>query len=334
VKRPGGVRRFVRLFSAAAAAGAALPLWSCLGSPRPPETVASLPMSTSSRLGSLARSCARIASCAHTHDPLHSRDPAACVDHWILEGASPTLACLSSALTCDAVGACLHSTPNAAGEAFCGAHPGELTGCDRNRLVLCGGDDPDEATLVDCASFGAECSALTQAGGLSTHACVDPRRCPPELTRAWCDGGKAVLACHDGEIERTACPAASPCHAHTEADGEQAAACEAPGHPSCKAPGSTQCVGSVLVTCEAHGHFGHEHSVDCAAAGLACTEVGGRAACTDGPPECGRGQAVCEGDALTFCAAGKRVHVRCRELGLDACEVDGRGPEAACRPSK
>jgi hypothetical protein len=309
----------------------ALLLFSCRA-PLADRAAASADSTPQGRLDAITRSCARIASCAHAHDPLHFRDPAACVDHWILEGGSPALSCLASAPSCDAVGACLHSAPDAYGGAFCEAHPGAMSGCDGTRLVACG-DDPDEATVVDCASLGATCAALTQAGGLSTHACVDPRRCPAELTRAWCDGPLAVLSCHDGEIERTVCPSGSPCEGHAEADGEQAAMCEAPGHASCSTPGSRRCAGTRLFVCESHGHFSHEHAVDCSLAGLTCTEDAGGAACTEGPPQCARGHTSCEGDALTFCAAGRRRQVRCPEIGFATCAADGRGPEAACRPS-
>jgi hypothetical protein len=285
-------------------------------------------------LAAVAKQCARIASCAHTHDRPAFRNPSACVDEWIERaGEDPVVGCLASAASCDAVGACLHEARDPRSAAFCQAHSGEVTGCDGKRLVLCG-DDPDESSSVDCAAFGAHCSALAQAGGLATHACVDQERCPAELSRAWCQGTQAVVSCHDGEIERTVCPKGSVCEAHTERDGDQAAMCEAPGHASCDALGSRRCDGSRLVMCEAHGHFGHEHSVDCAARGLACSVVDGRAACTNGAHECTARAASCEGSALSFCAGGKPARVECPELGFEACEADGRGPVATCRPGR
>jgi hypothetical protein len=285
-------------------------------------------------LAAVARQCARIASCAHSHDMPELRAPGACVDAWIeREVNDPLLDCLASASSCDAVGACLHEGSDPTSTAFCRTHPGVPSGCDGTRLVVCG-DEPGESSTVDCAGLGATCAALTEAGGLSTHACVDPARCPPELTRVWCDGSSAVLSCHDGEIERTACPSGSVCEAHTERDGDHAAMCEAPGHASCKVVGSRRCEGSRLVLCEAHGHFGHERAVDCAARGLVCSEAPGRAACTDGPAACTVRQATCEGGALSFCSAGRRIRVECAGLGLGACEAGGRGPVAACRPDR
>jgi hypothetical protein len=108
--------------------------------------------------------------------------------------------------------------------------------------------------------------------------------------------------------------------------------CEAPGHSSCSSPGSRRCEGSRLVACESHGHFGHEHAVDCAAGGFVCSAIDGGAACTNGPPRCLPGHPTCEGNGLAFCAAGTRVRVDCGEIGMGACDADGRGIEAVCRP--
>jgi hypothetical protein len=303
----------------------------------PPPEAATPGANPAARFAAIAQGCARIASCAHTHDPPYFRDPAACVDHWVASepgNSDPLARCLGSASSCDAIDACLHSAPHPPATAFCLAHPGAMTGCDGSHAILCSEDDPDESTLVDCAAFGAKCLALTQAGGLSTHACVDPSRCPAELTKSWCDRAGAVFSCHDGEIERSACAPGESCQAHVERDGDQAAMCEAPGHAGCETPGSRRCEGSRLVRCEAHGHFGHERSIDCHDLGLVCTSGQGGARCTVGVPECAGGQATCEGNALSFCAAGQRLRVDCGALGLSTCEADGRGPQALCRPKK
>jgi hypothetical protein len=278
----------------------------------------------------IIKDCARVASCAHSHDLPAFRHPGACVDEWIERGPSdPLVGCLARAASCDAVDACLHEPSSLASVAYCRAHPGAPTGCDGSRLVVCG-DDPEESRVVDCASLGARCSLLTQAGGLSTHACVDPVRCPPELTRVWCQDGSFVVSCHDGEIERAECPAGSSCQEHIEGDGDHAAMCEVAGHTACPKPGTRRCEASRLVVCESHGHFGHEHITDCMAEGLSCTEREGRAACTDGPSDCNGAAATCEGSALSFCALGRSTRVACSELGLGPCEADGRGTEAAC----
>jgi hypothetical protein len=252
----------------------------------------------------------------------------ACVLSAMLTGHEPP----SKPLSCDDIRACLHADHPTASNTYCATHPGAMTGCDSTTLVSCGDDDPGESTRTDCAALGATCGEIAQAGGLRTHACVDAARCPPELTRAWCDGTEAVLSCHDGEIERTACGDGAKCRAHSDADGEQIAMCEVPGHASCDAPGSRRCDGSRLVECEAHGHFGHRHTVDCSALGLACSPQDGGANCTNPTPTCYRGHPTCEGGALAFCASGLQVLVDCAEIGMGPCEADGIGPNAACRP--
>jgi hypothetical protein len=302
--------------------------------PAPMVEDTALAASPSERLALIAKKCARIASCAHPHDPPQWRNPSACVDFWLARAADPDLelpACLSSALTCDAVVACLHPSHRGASAAFCRARPGAMTGCDGTNLVSCGVDDPEESTVLDCASLGAKCGDVVQAGGLSTHACVDPVRCPAELNKAWCNGALAVLSCHDGEIERTACKPGSTCQEHADADGEHFAMCEVPGHASCTTPGGKRCDGSRLVECEAHGHFGHEHTVDCAAEGLSCSLSDAGETCTNASPQCQGGHPSCEGNALVFCASGTHVRVDCAEIGLGPCEADGRGPDATCR---
>jgi hypothetical protein len=294
------------------------------------------PPSSLATLSSIAQRCARIASCAHPHDSPQWRNPSACVDFWVAHGAgldAEVPDCLSYALTCDAVSACLHPGRQKAPAAFCRAHPGSMTGCDGTALVSCGVDDPDESTILDCSSLGAKCGDIVQAGGLSTHACVDSERCPPDLTKAWCSGALAVIACHDGEIERTACTGGSSCREHVDEDGEHVAMCETPGHAKCGTPGSLHCDGTRLIACETHGHFAHEHAVDCAASGLACSVSDAGAACTSPKTECEGGHPTCENDALTFCAAGVRARIDCGEIGLGHCEVDGRGPDATCRPA-
>jgi hypothetical protein len=297
-------------------------------------SLAALPLA---RLAAIARRCARIASCAHPHDSPHFRDPGDCVDWWLMSAQDPKdplPICLSAALTCEGIGKCLHPPAPDATAAYCRAHPGRMTDCDGTRLVVCSDDDPDEGTMVDCASLGAKCAPLARPGGITTHACVDGARCPLELTKAACDGPRAILSCREGAIDRVVCAPGSTCQTHMEDDGEQVAMCEAPGHVRCSTPGSRRCDGSRLVRCEALGHFGYERSVDCAAEALSCSTEDGGATCTDGPPQCTLGHASCEGNALAFCAAGRRFHVDCGDIGLGVCEADGRGPEAACRPRR
>jgi hypothetical protein len=300
----------------------------------PPFEDTTLNAPPSARLAAIARKCARVASCAHSHDPPYIRDPTACVDFWLSsDERDPVPRCLSAAGTCDAVGACIHPPGQDEAAAYCRAHPGAMTACVERGLIACADDDPNESTRVDCSLMGAQCTEVKEPGGLTTRACVDPVRCPSELTKAWCDGSQAIVSCTGGALERTPCAPGSSCQSHVDGDGEQVAQCEVPGHTSCSLPGNHRCEGSGLVVCEAHGHFAHEHTVDCAAGGFVCSSFDGGAACTNGPPRCYPGHPTCEGNALAFCAGGTRVRIDCGELGLGTCDIDGRGTDAVCRPT-
>ena len=100
----------------------------------------------------------------------------------------------------------------------------------------------------------------------------------------------------------------------SDADGERVAMCEGPGHASCATPGRKRCEGNTLVECETHGHFAHEHAVDCATTGLTCSLAFGSAACLTsaapavvaGPPDYVRGQRP----HLLRCRAARRRRLR------------------------
>jgi hypothetical protein len=319
-----------------AALSVALAVCSCRARPAPEQKAPSAP-SPADRLSTIAASCALVASCAHAHDAPDWRSPGACVDAWLAREGDPDDGlprCLSSARTCDGVRACLHPSgrPDAHPARFCRAHPGAMTACEGDALIACSLDDPDESTSIDCVSLGARCGDLVQPGGLSTHACVDAARCPAEVTKAWCARRDELVLCHDGEIERTECKAGTICREHTDRDGELAASCDGPGHVACDTPGKRRCDGDALITCEAHGHFGHESVVDCARVGLACGVTTAGATCRSKAPRCERGHPACDGGDLVFCAAGVPVRVACAAIGLGACEADGRGPDAMCHP--
>jgi hypothetical protein len=42
----------------------------------------------SERIDRAARTCAKVASCAHPHDAPRDRDPSACVDAWVARAAA------------------------------------------------------------------------------------------------------------------------------------------------------------------------------------------------------------------------------------------------------
>jgi hypothetical protein len=99
--------------------------------------------------------------------------------------------------------------------------------------------------------------------------------------------------------------------------------------------GKRWCELGKLVSCLPHGPFGEVAVSDCAAVGLACNDrVDAGAACVvPGPPACEHAAPRCEGDALTFCAAGRRFRVACQDLGFGACDPDAHGVDAACAPA-
>lgn len=248
------------------------------------------------RLDLAARICAKVTSCAHPHDAPRDRDPAACVDasmaHPIKE-SDPLEACILAARSCAAVDACARDRADASTTSYCRSHPGTRTGCDGNHFIKCSPDDPAESTAVDCRAFGASCGDLPAAGGLMARGCISPSLCPAGAPEVHCDGALGVVTCRDGATERTACPAAARCEEHKGNDGAVSAACQSADPRD-------------------------EHA-DLGAARVA-----------PGPRACEHAAPTCEGDTLTFCAAGRRFHVSCPQIGLGTCDPDARGVDAAC----
>lgn len=290
---------------------------------------------TADRLDRAARACAMITSCAHPHDPPRERDPGACVEGWLARAApevEPLETCLAAAVGCGQVDACARGKHDAPATAYCKAHAGARTACEGNRLVTCSEDDPGESTSVDCAAFGGACGDSKQAGGLVARACLSPALCPQGAPEVRCDAAaNAVVSCHEGAVERTACAAPARCEEHRAADGAVSVVCERPGHRHCDAVGKRWCEQGKLAACEPHGPFGEAVVTDCAALGLVCDERGDAAACVaPGAHACDKTPPRCEGDALTFCAAGRRFRMTCKDLGFSACDPDAHGVEAAC----
>lgn len=286
-------------------------------------------------LADAARACTRISACAHGHDGKAQRDPGACVTAWSerTQADDPTLKCAAAAKTCDDVGACLHGRGDPRAAKFCAESKGVLSACDGERLVSCSDDDGAESSIVDCATIGAKCREVKSAGGLLVRACFSPEKCPAGAPPARCDGKAAVITCQDGAIERVACGPGTSCVEHQEQDGERAASCELPGERRCELKGARHCEGDKLVECLAPTHWGTARVTDCAAQGLRCIGAGPRAACyVPTNVECDKELLPrCEGSALTFCAAGRKVSVDCASIGMKSCGA-GRGPFAACTP--
>jgi hypothetical protein len=173
---------------------------------------------------------------------------------------------------------------------------------------------------------------MKSQGGLLSYACVDPNRCPPEASSARCDGDDAVVSCFEGSIERTVCGPKTTCHEHSHEDGARFASCASERDIACEDVGA-RCEGDVLLECEASGHFGRAHVTSCADLGLVCeasAETKG-ASCVARQAQCTSGTARCDGDALTFCAAGRKARVDCSAIGMGPCDPDAHGFEAGCK---
>jgi len=294
------------------------------------------PVGLDARMDRAARTCAKVASCAHEHDAPRDRDPSACVDAWIVRAPSEfdePARCVADAADCEAVAVCLRARGDAVAAAFCRQNAGARTGCDGDRLVTCSADDPADSTSVACTAFGAWCGEWKQPGGLVSRACLSPTLCPAGAPEDRCEGQSALVSCRDGAVDRIECAADARCLAVRGADGVASAVCEPPAHRHCNAVGKRWCEGGSVVTCQPHGPFGEAVVSDCAALGLACdehAEAAGAACVVPGARACAAGPPRCEGASLAFCAAGRHIQVPCRDLGFVTCDPDAHGVDAAC----
>lgn len=318
-----------------------LVLAACGGQEPPPNAPsAAKPRKDPASLQQVSETCARIASCTHSHDAPRLRDPSACVDWWVAhgEGAAPDplQKCFTQATTCEQITACIHGGGDARAADFCAKRPGVVSGCDGDRLVSCGDDDAQESTVTDCTSLGASCREMKAAGGLVIRACFAPQKCPPGAPEARCDGNDAVISCHDGAIERAKCRPGTRCEEHKDDSGDATASCQLPGRRRCDTLGARHCEGDRLVECSGQENAGKVRVSDCASFGLRCTGVGPRAGCyvpadvecdKEMLPKCADG-----GQAVVFCAAGRLTKLSCASLGMGACNPTAHGPVAACSP--
>jgi hypothetical protein len=260
------------------------------------------------RFDRAARACAVVTSCAHPHDPPRQREPSACVEAWLARAPAnvePLETCLAAAVGCGQVDACVRGRRDDAAAAYCHAHPGARTGCEGNHLVTCSEDDPGESTSTDCAAFGARCGDSKQSGGLLARGCLSAVLCPAGAPEVRCDSPAAIISCHEGAVQRTTCAPPARCEERRGADGAVSAECEPSARRHCE--------------------------TDCAALGLVCDDRAEAAACVaPGARGCDKAPPRCEGDALAFCAAGRRFRLVCRDLGFSACDPDAHGMEAAC----
>ena len=279
-------------------------------------------------LADATRSCARVASCIQSQERL--RDPSACVDWWMARAeGDPLPKCLAGAATCEALQACLQGGGDARAATFCAGRTGVTAGCDGDRFVSCSDDANRVASVTDCAALGATCKEI-RAGGLVQRGCYAASKCPAGGPELRCDGAQAVLSCHDGIFERTACRGGSTCEEIKDENGDPTAACVLKG-TRCGLLGGKRCDGERLVECAGKV----QRVTDCGALGLQCTGVGPRAACVVRSVECDRDMLPrCEAGAIVFCAAGRLARVPCASLGMGTCDGSARGALVACAAPK
>lgn len=216
--------------------------------------------------------------------------------------------------------------------AFCSQRPGVVSGCDADRLVSCAEDDAHESTVVDCAAVGASCREVKVAGGLVVRACWSLQQCPAGAPAGRCDGSGAVIACHDGAIERVVCRPGTACEEFRDETGEPIAACVLSGRRRCDLRGARHCEADRLIECDRTGQLKRVRVTDCAGYGLRCAGIGLRAGCyVPTSVECDKELLPkCEGNSVVFCAAGRLAKVPCSGIGLSACDPSAKGPMAGC----
>lgn len=330
----------VRLARTCAVLGVSLGILAACGGEEPPvkSPATSVGRKDPTTLRDIALTCAKVVSCTHAHDVPRLKDPSACVDGWVAGegGGEPLQKCLAQATTCAQIDTCMHGAGDAKAAAFCAARPGVVSGCDGERFVSCGDDDAQQSTVTDCAALGATCRELRSAGGLVQRGCVSPQKCPAGAPEARCDGDGAVLACHDGVVERASCGGGTRCVEHKDESGDATASCELAGRRRCGVLGARQCDGDRLVECAGQDHGGKVRVTDCAAQGLRCTGTGPRAGCyVPADVECDKEMLPrCEDGArsLVFCAAGRTTKVSCSAIGMGPCNPTAHGAVAACSP--
>lgn len=222
---------------------------------------------------------------------------------------------------CAAVTACIGWNVSVATGACAG-------GCSGSTFAQCG---DGYRYQVDCSKVGLACDPIAICSESPATACdreTFENSCDADGTPSICDDGAIIhgpdcaalgLACADGSCigkGEVCVGGARSYQGDVFYDG-------------------IECDGATLISCV----YGREHRLDCAsiAPGFSCQTHEGEAfcglasECTPAAPAAGNGpDAACDGDAVVFCNAGRRVRVDCTALGFERCELaDG----AHCAPT-
>lgn len=272
------------------------------------------------------RMCALLTSCDNLPIPpsLVPEDFAACVKKMSDEMASPTAVNFSLTLrecglqsdSCSALRAC--AMHGASTSACAGRGKQAVVGfCDVDgRALTCWHDQP--LAVRDCPRGGEQCLVV---GGQATCT-LGP--CPATIAegdKPRCSAsGTHILHCEKGKLASLDCAAFG---LKCAVAGDGSAGC-ATGGPAC-AGSAVRCEGNVAAGCT----NGHEVRVDCATAGLACSQAAGAGspvgACVQAPPAGGgcdpNDKPKCEDGSIRYCAAGRPRSYPCKAAGFGRCDA-------------
>jgi hypothetical protein len=273
--------------------------------------------------------CALLTGCDKLPIPqsLFPSDFQACVKKMTDEMSSPAAVnfsltmreCGLHADSCASLRACaLHG---ATADACSGrGHQGVVGFCDVDgRAMTCWHNDV--LAVRDCTRGGEQCIVVDGQATCTLGPCTggikegDEPRCSASNTH--------LVHCEKGKLASLNC-AAFGLTCTTAEDGN--AGCATSGPPCSKE--TVRCEGNVAVGC----FNGHEVRVDCDAGGMSClrspaaVSVG---ACSARLPSSGAcdpsGKAVCDGQNIRYCQAGRLRSYSCNALGFHRCRVEKSG---------
>jgi hypothetical protein len=260
--------------------------------------------SPAATIDDLVTACVVLGSC-------EGQGPVECMDDYLPRLRESEIHCLAAAAgDCTAAFACIGL------ETIDG---GCTPGCDGDRAVSCG-----------AVGFATHCpSALFSTGPTCTDAAGSPAcggTAACEGTEAACEG-TFLLECQGGVLRGGDCAR----YGLTCVAAGGFARCTDGTTTPCDGQNYPRCDGDVVVRCESNLEVRHRCAHDV---------VGCHVLADDPDGYCGLGSdcdplvddGSCDGDALTFCAAGIRRTVDCAALGFAGCQpADGLGA-SRCTP--
>ncbi|MFO0748004.1 MAG: hypothetical protein U1F43_20440 [Myxococcota bacterium] len=239
---------------------------------------------------------------------------AECLGYWseVRGGAGdPRFAAFVAAETCDALGSAWPAASAGRVEPCVAACYGSVA------VRACGGVGMRRQAF-DCADVGTSCvdNAPPIGPSCGPYAAADCNTCDGDGRAVRCDGASGVKTRSDCAALGRSCQVVA-------------------GLPKCVAGATTcgACEAGVLTVCSDED-FGSV-DVDCARLGLEC--VDGNASCgvvSGLTTQCQGATSACDGDLLTYCAAGASRFIDCGDAG-GTCQplTPGGTTEGACVPA-